>query len=101
MDKDILSAISNLLDEKLNPIKEDISSLKEDVKFIKIQQKEHGRILRILEDKAITNKAEHDNMCNEISHLSAKVENMRKDLATVEIVTARNMENIANLKVIK
>lgn len=94
MDKDILSAISNLLDEKLNPIKED-------VKFIKIQQKEYGRILRILEDKAITNKAEHDNMCNEISHLSAKVENMRKDLATVEIVTARNMENIANLKVIK
>lgn len=101
MDKDILSAISNLLDEKLNPIKEDISGLKEDVKYIKIQQKEHGRILSILEDKAITNKAEHDKMFNEIAHLSGKVESMRKDLATVEIVTARNMENIANLKVIK
>lgn len=143
MNKEILSAISNLLDEKLNPIKEDISGLKEDVsglkkdvsglkkdvsslkedvsglkkdvsdlkedvsslkkdvKYIKIQQKEHGRILSILEDKAITNKAEHDKMFNEIAHLSGNVENMRKDLATVEIVTARNMENIANLKVIK
>jgi len=33
--------------------------------------------------------------------LSGKVENMRKDLATVEVVTARNMQNIAQLKVIK
>ncbi|NOH17235.1 hypothetical protein HMJ28_12770 [Clostridium cochlearium] len=129
MDKEMLTVLSSLLDEKLNPIKEDISTLKEDVsglkkdvsglkedvsglkedvltlkedvKFIKVQQKEQGRILRILEDKAITNKAEHDKISNEIVHLSEKVENMRKDLATVEVVTARNMENIAKLKVIK
>ncbi|MBP1865241.1 hypothetical protein BD780_002389 [Clostridium tetanomorphum] len=42
-----------------------------------------------------------DKLSNEIMHLSQTVENMRKDLATVEIVTARNMENIAQLKVIK
>ena len=108
LDKEMLSVLSSLLDEKLNPIKEDISGLKkdvtglkEDVNFIKVQQKEQGRILRILEDKAITNKAEHDKLSNEIVHLSEKVENMRKDLATVEVVTARNMENIARLKVIK
>ncbi|WP_278320155.1 hypothetical protein [Clostridium sporogenes] len=40
-------------------------------------------------------------MSNDIMQLSGKVENMRKDLATVEVVTARNMENIAQLKVIK
>lgn len=115
LDKEMLTVLSSLLDEKLNPIKEDISTLKEDVsglkedvltlkedvKFIKVQQKEQGRILRILEDKAITNKAEHDKISNEIVHLSEKIENMRKDLATVEVVTARNMENIARLKVIK
>ncbi|MGO5072737.1 hypothetical protein ACTQ4K_02090 [Clostridium sporogenes] len=129
MDKEILSALSALLDEKLNPIKEDISgvkkdvsglkedisglkgdvsslkedvySLKEDVKYIKIQQQEQVKILRVLEDKAITNKAEHDKLSNDIIQLSGKVENMRKDLATVEVVTARNMENIAQLKVIK
>ncbi|EPY2305691.1 hypothetical protein ACXATD_001326 [Clostridium sporogenes] len=136
MDKEILSVLSALLDEKLNPIKEDISgvkkdvsglkgdvsnlkedmcvlkkdvsglksnvsSLKEDVKYIKIQQEEQVKILRVLEDKAITNKAEHDKLSNDIIQLSGKVENMRKDLATVEVVTARNMENIAQLKVIK
>ncbi|HDK7155675.1 TPA: hypothetical protein PTV43_000786 [Clostridium botulinum] len=129
MDKEILSALSALLDEKLNPIKEDISgvkkdvsglkedisglkgdvsslkedvySLKEDVKYIKIQQEEQVKILRVLEDKAITNKVEHDKLSNDIIQLSGKVENMRKDLATVEVVTARNMENIAQLKVIK
>lgn len=136
MDKEILSTLGALLDEKLNPIKEDISgvkkdvsglkgdvsslkedmsslkedvsglksnvsSLKEDVKYIKIQQEEQGKILRVLEDKAITNKAEHDKLSNDIIQLSGKVENMRKDLATVEVVTARNMENIAQLKVIK
>lgn len=94
MDKEFLKAIGELLDEKLTPIKEDIS-------LIKTQQEEHGRILRILEDKATTNKAEHDKLFNEVAHLSEKVECMRKDLATVEVVTARNMENIAQLKIIK
>ncbi|NMM61289.1 hypothetical protein HBE96_00945 [Clostridium sp. P21] len=129
MDKELLKALGELLDEKLGYVKKDISSLKDDVsslkndvsnvkndvsnikndlsnmksdiELIKTQQKEHGVILRILEDKANTNKAEHDKLSNDIIHLSAKVEDMRKDLATVEVVTARNMENIANLKIIK
>ena len=101
MDNDILNAISNLLDEKLDPIKKDVSGLKEDVKLINIQQKEHGRILRILEDKAVANKADHDKLSNDLIHLSGNIENMRKDLSTVETVAARNMENLANLKIIK
>lgn len=94
MDKEILKAFSDLLDEKLEPIKSDIS-------LIKIQQEEQSRILTILEDKVVTNKAEHDRLGNETAHLSEKIENMRKDLATVEVVTARNMETIARLKIIK
>lgn len=108
MDKEFLKAIGELLDEKLIPIKEDISGIKQDmnemkqdISLIKTQQEEHGRILRILEDKATTNKAEHDKLSNEMAHISEKVESMRKDLATVEVVTARNMENIAQLKIIK
>ncbi|QGU95848.1 hypothetical protein GOM49_12740 [Clostridium bovifaecis] len=122
MDKEILKALGDLLDDKLDPIrkdisnmkedisnmkedisnmKEDISNMKEDIKLIKTQQEEHGRILRALEDKAEVNKAEHDKLSNDIAHLSEKVEGMRKDLATVEIVTARNMENIAQLKIVK
>lgn len=101
MDKEILKAFSDLLDEKLEPIKSDIGNMKNDISLIKIQQEEQSRVLRILEDKAVTNKAEYDRLGNEIAHLSEKVENMRKDLATVEVVTARNMETIATLKVIK
>ncbi len=122
MDKEILKAFSDLLDEKLEPIKSDIgnmksdignmksdignmkndiTNMKSDISLIKTQQEEQSRILRILEDKAVTNKAEHDKLSNEMAHLSEKVENMRKDLATVEVVTARNMENIAKLKIVK
>lgn len=101
MDKEFIKAIGELLDEKLIPIKEDINEMKQDISLIKTQQEEQGRILRILEDKATTNKAEHDKLSNEMAHISEKVEGMRKDLATVEVVTARNMENIAQLKIIK
>lgn len=87
--------------QDINGIKQDMNEMKTDIKFIKVQQEEHGKILRILEDKAITNKADHDKLSNDIAHLSEKVEGMRKDLATVEVVTARNMENIAQLKIIK
>ncbi|AZV55936.1 hypothetical protein [Clostridium sp. AWRP] len=108
MDNELLKALGNLLDEKLKyinddikEIKSDISGIKNDIELIRIQQKEHGAILRILEDKANTNKAEHDKLSNDMIQLSGKVEDMRKDLATVEVVTARNMENIASLKIIK
>lgn len=40
-------------------------------------------------------------MFNDIVHIKGETEAMRKDLATVEIVTARNMENIAHLNLIK
>lgn len=122
MDNELLKALGNLLDEKLkyinddikemkndisgmkndiNEMKNDTSGIKSDIELIKIQQKEHGTILRILEDKANTNKAEHDKLSNDMIKLSGKVEDMRKDLVMVEKVTARNMENIASLKIIK
>ena len=62
---------------------------------------EHTQILRALEHLAKVNKSEHDRMFNDIAHIKGETEAMRKDLATVEIVTARNMENIAHLKLIK
>lgn len=62
---------------------------------------EHTQILRALEHLAQVNRSEHDRMFNDIAHLKGETEAMRKDLATVEIVTARNMENIAHLKLIK
>lgn len=89
------------LKKDVSGLKEDVFGLKEDVKYIKVQQEEQSRILRILEDKAVTNKADHDVMSNSIIKLSGKVESMRKDLAALEVVSARNMENIAELKLVK
>lgn len=40
-------------------------------------------------------------MMNDIAHLTGEVAEMRKGLSTVEIVTARNMENISQLKLVK
>lgn len=115
MDNELLKALSTLFDEKLEPIKNDIKSLKDnvaglkddvvglkgDVAGLKKQQEENYQILKSLEHKAEVNKAEHDKFSNEIAHLAGEIQNMRKDLSTVEIVTARNMENIAQLKIIK
>jgi hypothetical protein len=94
LDKELLKALSDLLDEKLSPIKDDM-------KNIKIQQEESISILRALEHKADVNKSEHDKLFNDIAKLSGNVENMRKDLSAVEVVTARNLENIAQLKIVK
>ncbi|WP_032122620.1 hypothetical protein [Clostridium amazonitimonense] len=62
---------------------------------------EHTEILKALEHLAQVNRAEHDKMFNEIAHIKGETESIRKDLAAVEIVTARNMENLAHLKLIK
>lgn len=105
LDKELLKLLSDLLDEKIAPIKDDLrrvkAELKDDLINIKAQQDESIAILRSLEHKADINKAEHDKLLNDIVKLSGNVENMRKDLSAVEVVTARNMENIAQLKLIK
>jgi hypothetical protein len=94
LDKELLRALSDLLEEKL-------SSIKDDIKNIQIQQNESISILRSLEHKAQINKSEHDKLFNDMAKLSGTVENMRKDLSAVEVVTARNLENIAQLKLVK
>ncbi|MGV8984399.1 hypothetical protein [Clostridium sp.] len=94
MDKELIKSLSDLLDEKLTPIKNDL-------KNIKSQQEESISILRALEHKADINKVKHDKLFNDIANLSGSVDNMRKVLSAVEVVTTRNMENIAQLKLVK
>jgi hypothetical protein len=105
LEKEILEAIGKLLDEKLDekltPIRKEIRDLKTDTELIKVQQKEHGAILSILLDKAEVNRAKHDKLTHDMAQVLETINNMRKDLTVVEIVTARNMENIAHLKAIK
>ena len=63
MDKKLIKSLSDLLDEKLTPIKSDLKNLKS-------QQQESILILRALEHKADINKAEHNKLFNDIAKLS-------------------------------
>ena len=65
------------------------------------QLKENTQILKALEHLAQVNKAEHDKMFFNMAEMSGEINNMRKDLSTVEIMTANNWGDIAKLKSVK
>ncbi len=87
MDKEDLKAIRQLLKEELEPIKTKLD--------------ETYQVVKALEHSAEVNKAEHDKMANDIAHIKGDVEALRKDLSTVEIVTANNYADLAKLKAVK
>ncbi|MBU3106980.1 hypothetical protein [Clostridium gasigenes] len=87
MDKEMLKALSSLLDEKLEPIKNQLN--------------ENTQILKALEHSAEVNKAEQDKMGNDIAHIKGDVESIKKDLLQVELVTSNNWSEITKLKAVK
>ena len=95
MDKELMESIRKLLKEELEPIKTDIkalkkgqSSLKEQVQDLKTGQEEIKTMLGELDPKNATRHLE----------LKDSIDQLRKDLSTVEIVTASNYADIAKLK---
>jgi hypothetical protein len=82
-------------------ILEILKSLEQGQNKIASKLDETYEIVRALEHSAQINKAEHDKMANDIIHIKGDVEGLRKDLSTVEIVTANNYADIARLKSIK
>ena len=71
------------------------------VKGMVVQQEEDHAILKALEHNSNVNKAEHDKMFNDITHIKGNVEGLRKDISNVEIITSSNWNDIAKLKAIK
>ena len=81
---------------------------KEELKLLRNQTKENTQILQALQHSAEVNKAEHDQMMIKLSKVEGSVEHvkidvtgLRKDLSTMEIVTANNYADIAKLKAVK
>lgn len=62
---------------------------------------ENTQILRALEHSTQVNKAEHDNMSNDIAHIKGDVTAIKKDLSFVEQATAKNWSDITILKAVK
>lgn len=115
MDNELLNAMSDLLDKKLEPIKQEMGSIKEEigimkqeigeikqeVGLVKTQVKENTEMLKSLRHSSEVNKATLNNMEMDITHIKGSIESVKKDLSIVESVTAKNWSDITNLKAIK
>lgn len=88
MDKETLNPIREILKEELEPMKNDIKELKEGQSRLEDGQEEIKTMLAELDPK------------NANRHLELKdsIDQLRKDLSTVEIVTASNYSDLARLK---
>lgn len=73
----------------------------EQFKEVNARLDEHTQILRALEHSAEVNKAEHDNMINDIAYMKGQIESIKRDLSRVEEATANNWVDIARLKAVK
>ena len=81
MDKEMLEALSNLLDKKLD---EKLKPIHDDIKDIK----------KTLQEIESVNATRHTDIMNDISDI-------KKDLSDVKIVTSQNCFDIVKLNVLK
>ena len=93
MDKEILDI--------LRIMQSDMKSMQGDIKSIKTTQDEHTEILRALEHKTDVISAEQENLKHEVAEIKGEVKSIRKDMSSVEIITANNWADIAKLKAVK
>lgn len=116
MDKEALKLIREMLIEELDPIKNDIKELKEELEPIKNDIKElkkgQDRLeigqsrLEVRLDRLEIGQEEIKTLISELDpknanrHLELKdsIDDLKRDLSTVEIVTASNYADIAKLK---
>jgi ribosomal protein L29 len=88
MDKEMLNELRAMFKEELKaelePIKADIKEMKADIKAFKDQFTDY-------EGKSANN---HVQVIN-------RIDNMQKDLNTMELVTSKNWNDIAQLKAVK
>jgi len=91
--------------EDLSSVKQEISFVKEDLRIVKNQTNENTQILQALNHSSEFNKATHEqmmtrmaNMQGDITRIKTDVSILKKDLSTMEVVTANNYSDLAKLK---
>ena len=90
-----------IMQSDIKTMQSDIKIVQSDIKTLDSKVSEHTELLRALEHSAQVNKAEHDNMKNDIIHIKGTVESINKDLSRVEEATAHNWMDIAKLKAVR
>lgn len=95
MNNELLSAISDLLDNKLDLKLEPINTK---LDSIGTQVKENTEMIKVLRHSAELNKATLDKISLDVAYIKGDVEKIKKDLSVVEKVTAKNWTDINELK---
>lgn len=92
------------LSDRFDEIEAAISDISNDVRFLEHKgyqnEKELFKIRESLK-AARFNKSENDSIMNDIAHIKGEIENLRKDMNNVELITASNWLDIAKLKSVK
>ena len=112
MEDKILQAIEALnqkIDKSIDGLRNDLNQKIDksidnfDQKFdtLSSQVQENTQILKALEHLAQVNKAEHDKMTHDIAEISGDVKSIKKDLSTVQLVTANNWSDIVKMKSVR
>lgn len=68
---------------------------------IEVQQDENTQILKSLEHASQVHKADMDHLTHKVMQLEGAVNNIKEDVLTIEILTSKNWNDIANLKAIR
>lgn len=95
---DNLEGRFDTLEGKVDNLEGRFDTLEGKVDALQIQTKENTEILKALQYSAEVNKAEHDKMTNDITHIKGNLESIKKDLIQVELVTSSNWNEITILK---
>ena len=111
MEEKILHALENLnkrfdnLEARFDKFEAQVNkrfdSVEKRLDILESQTKENTDILKALMHSAEVNKAEHDKMMIDIAHVQGDVAAVKKDLSTLELVTANNYADLARLKAVK
>lgn len=80
---------------------EELKNIKQDVGILKSQTGEHSQMLKALILASEVHKADIDRITVDLAHVKGDVTAIRKDLSTVETITASNYSDIVHLKAIK
>jgi predicted nucleic acid-binding Zn-ribbon protein len=78
-----------------------LKAIQSDIQSIKTTQEEHTQILRDLEHKTDVVSAQQQNLKHEVAEINGEVKGIRKDLCSVELITANNWSDIIKLKAVK
>lgn len=97
MDDKILELLQQM-NSKMDNLTDKVDRLEIKVDTIDVQQKEHTQILRALESAKDVHFAKLDKIENDVAHLNGEVKNIRVNLNAVEGITAKNWNDIIDMK---